>query len=393
MSRKLRAAVLAVGTELTSGQTTNRNAAWISARLADLNVETRLHLTVPDDRELILAGLEQCAREAGLVFVTGGLGPTTDDFTREVIAQWCGQELRFDEPSWNAINERLGRMGVRVAESNRQQCWFPEHAVPLPNAQGTARGFWFRHAGTDLWALPGPPREIEAIWNDSIASQLEQIVPRSEPLRLLRWQCLGKSESELGEITERALAGSGVTTGYRAHRPYIEIKVWCPENRLAGARPFLAALERAIAPWLVCRDDEDLAAELLALLDQSGAEAIRVIDAFTGGELGKRLGTLAAQPSWRALWGRMHLSTLWNDPLESPQGIPVPASRSLRLTVEASGHSTWRARLEGPDSFAREEEFEFPYKKLENPEILARTRTAIAELAMKHWRDWLRAAK
>ncbi|MCM2324110.1 MAG: competence/damage-inducible protein A, partial [Oligoflexia bacterium] len=146
-----RASVLAVGTELTAGETLNRNAAWISEKLTRLGVEVVLHETVRDSRPEILAALEHCGRSSELLFVTGGLGPTTDDFTREVIAEWIGKPLQFHEPSWTGIQERLRQLAVPVAPSNRQQCFFPEGARVLPNSQGTANGFLLQKDGLLLW--------------------------------------------------------------------------------------------------------------------------------------------------------------------------------------------------------------------------------------------------
>src|SRR4051812_12548700 len=115
-----KASILAVGTELTSGQITNRNAAWISEKLVDLGIHVVLHETVADDRPMIRGALDRCAQVSQLIFVTGGLGPTTDDFTREVIADWLGQKLEFHEDAWQKILTRLGVYGIPIAESNRQ---------------------------------------------------------------------------------------------------------------------------------------------------------------------------------------------------------------------------------------------------------------------------------
>src|ERR1035437_9389966 len=108
------ATVLAVGTELTDGQTLNRNSQWISQRLTDLKFRVMIHETVPDDRALILEALARLSSKAGLLFITGGLGPTTDDFTREVISQWAGRELIWNESAWQEIVDRFTRLGIPI---------------------------------------------------------------------------------------------------------------------------------------------------------------------------------------------------------------------------------------------------------------------------------------
>ena len=259
------ASVLAIGTEITTGQITNRNAAWISQQLAELGIEVTLHETVPDDRPLIQSALDRCAETSHLIFVTGGLGPTSDDFTRDEIAKWARQEMEFHEPSWKHIETRLGRFNIPIAQSNRQQCFFPKGARVIMNLEGTANAFTLNACDRKIWVLPGPPREVEAVWKE-ISAQLEAEVPETKPLKLLTWQCIGKSEAELGEITERELAGSGLQIGYRAHRPYVEIKVWCAGSLLKEKRPYFEKLEHAIAPWVAARNGEDLAQTLVSLL-------------------------------------------------------------------------------------------------------------------------------
>ena len=305
-----KASVLAIGTELTTGQVTNRNAAWISQQLTDLGVEVVLHQTVADDRPRMLAALQACSQESQFIFVTGGLGPTTDDFTREVIADWLKKPLQFNSGAWQAIVDRLQGLKIPNAESNRQQCFFPEGSEIIPNPEGTAAGFTSETAQLHqrLWVLPGPPREVSAVWGQGVVSRLRQALPNPDPVRLLTWQCLGKSEAELGEITEKALEGSGLKTGYRAHRPFVEIKVWCPEKLLSQMQPALEALEKAIAPWIHARQGEDLGVRFI----QSTHSQVLIKDFSTGGVLAARLrfiqyGTLMTSETLKILHGDFRL--------------------------------------------------------------------------------------
>lgn len=174
-----KASILAIGTELTTGQTTNRNAAWISSQLDSLHIETVVHITVADNHARIKEALEHCARVSQLIFVTGGLGPTTDDFTREVIASWLEKKLIFNEASWQRILNRLTGVGIPVAPSNRQQCFFPEGCEIIPNPDGTASAFsaLFGQDSQAIWVLPGPPREVSAVWKNGIREAIEKKCP------------------------------------------------------------------------------------------------------------------------------------------------------------------------------------------------------------------------
>lgn len=386
-----KASVLAVGTEITTGQITNRNAAWLSEKLADLGIETVVHETVADDREMIRSGLDRCKALSGMIFVTGGLGPTTDDFTRDVIAEWLGKPLQFYEPSWAKITDRLSRLGVPVAPSNRQQAFYPEGAEVIANDQGTADAFTAR-VGEDcqIWVLPGPPREVESVWQNGLVARVRARVPGLRPLHLMTWQCIGKSEAELGELTERTLAGSGLKTGYRAHRPFVEIKVWCTDEDMRTKTSHLEALDRALAPWLVTRQGEDLATKLLSLAAR--ADEITVADTCSGGILAERIGALLRDPAHAAQAGSWILTTEWTPPGSPGQWVKQALSEAdpLTLTLAIAGFDEtgdWALGLREGE-FIRVEAGPVPYRR---KEWIDRSRRFAVEFALKRWCEWLQS--
>jgi nicotinamide-nucleotide amidase len=387
-----KATVLAIGTELTTGQITNRNAAWISEKLVNMGIEVIFHLTVPDDRPLILEALEDCAEKSQFIFVTGGLGPTSDDFTREVIGQWVNQPMEYHPTVWDAIVKRLSLFGIPIAESNRQQCYFPKGSRVLSNPEGTAAGFCVPlPENKSIWVFPGPPREIAAIWkneSNEISKTLVASVPNLETIKLFTWECLGKSEAELGEMTEKALLGSGLTTGYRAHLPFVEIKVWCPETKISQNQHWLTQLQTAIQPWVVTTQGEDLAEKLLQYLQNH--ESIEILDSATGGILTHRLGLLLRESRYTEWAKNCILATEWDFPA-SPEGwvADVLEKADAQLVTLALGGFT-------PDGLGavgiRIEDKVFqaplqsPYRKVE---LRERTRHFAIEIALKQWADWL----
>lgn len=381
-----RAAVLTIGTELTTGQIVNTNSAWISSKLVDLGVEVMLHETVADDRPAIREALDRCAAKAEIVFVSGGLGPTSDDFTREVIAEWLGVPLEWHEPSWQQIVQRLGKLGVEVAESNRQQCRFPRGAKVLTNPAGTANAFFAEKNSTNLWVLPGPPSEVAAVWKaNAIEDSVRALFPRLAPVELLTWQCLGKSEAALGELTEAALAGSGLRIGYRASRPYVEVKVWVPTGEMERARPFLAKLETAIGPWIVTRQGTDLAAALVKEL--SAYEAIQILDGATAGALSSRLAPHLTSPAFKGVAEKVVLATEWAS-IDSPgewisEALTQADAEALTLAIagfSAMGEWSLGIRL---GSVLDQETLKSPWN---DP---VRSRPAATEIALQHWLRWL----
>lgn len=293
----MKSCVLAVGTEITDGQIINRNASWLSAKVKALGARSVLHLAVPDDRARILAALFQAESEAEIIFVTGGLGPTSDDFTRELVAEWAGLELRFSDQAWSLVTERLTSRGYPVQEFQKQQCFFPEGSRLLWNAQGTAHAFALEVRGKRIFVLPGPPREIEAVWRDHLEGLLREALAGSDPVVTRSWDLLGLGESQVAALVEPLVASRGLEIGYRVHLPYVEFKLSAPRSKTAILDEARGAVEAALSPWIQLRDGADAADELARLL--STVSSIHLEDRVTGSFLLQRLGT-----PLRDVWAR-----------------------------------------------------------------------------------------
>ena len=260
----MKISVLGVGTELTNGQILNRNGQWISESMMKFGVPTSMHLVVPDEKELILQALQFCWDRSDLLFVTGGLGPTSDDFTREIVAQWLNRQMIWDEASWTHIQERLIPRGIEAKEIQKQQCYFPEGSMILKNRMGTANAFQIEHQGKTIFVLPGPPREIEAIWQDHLQSYLQKKTATVDALITLSWDTIGLGESDVADKVEAALKGCDfVEKGYRVHMPFVEVKMSFLKSENGKAQKWIQAVEAAIGPISILRNSED-AAEIVA---------------------------------------------------------------------------------------------------------------------------------
>jgi nicotinamide-nucleotide amidase len=289
------AATLAVGTEITDGQILDRNSAWISQKLVHEGIQVIEHRAVADDRAEIARALGELSAKVDLLFVTGGLGPTSDDFTRDLLAEVFGRPLEFHPASWQQVQDKLTARGVQVREIQRQQCFFPKGSRVLDNPLGTANGFAFdatQEPGgrmVRLVALPGPPAEIAAVWEQGLAQDLSALVPEAEREKLFIYRCLGRGESEIAELTEEIVSGSGVRVGYRAHVPYVEVKLWAKANDVS-AQAVLLQLRQRLQPWIVNENDEDASDKLLARC--LGGGSVRILDFATSGLLQERLGSV-----------------------------------------------------------------------------------------------------
>ncbi len=264
----MKASILAIGTELTTGQIINKNAALLSEKLKNMGLIVTTHLTVPDEKNIILNSLEFLENHSELIFVTGGLGPTSDDFTRDVLAQWAETKMNFDESSWLRIVERLSSRGFKVREMQRQQCFFPENSKILLNSEGTANAFKFevkKDSGIKIvYALPGPPREIEAIWAEHIQSDLNTLTQNFNKLVTKSWDTLGVGESEVAFHVEDVLKDrpfhTNLEIGYRVHLPYVEVKLSYSEKDHLIWKPWIEKIDKTLNTICISRDFNDVAA-------------------------------------------------------------------------------------------------------------------------------------
>jgi nicotinamide-nucleotide amidase len=302
--RLMKATILGIGTELTTGQITNKNGSWISKQLIDYGVITAAHLVVPDDKKLIINALDYCSQNSQVIFVTGGLGPTSDDFTRELISEWTEKKLIFDESSWQHVQDRLTSRGFTVKDIQRQQCYFPESANVLKNNFGTANGFYLKHMKnsfiTHLFILPGPPREIESLWTDHILKWLKDNTRNIDKIITKSFDTLGVGESDVAVLVENALKGKTETLpmdiGYRVHLPYVEVKLSYPESTSYTSDMFVKNVEHALKDITVLKNFQDITELFSNLIAKTD---FAFYDFVSGGFLHHRLsGSLKKNKNW-----------------------------------------------------------------------------------------------
>src|SRR5688500_5571018 len=168
---KVRYELLTLGDELLLGLTANGHLTFIGAQLGRRGVLLQRNVTITDEAEAIASQFRESWARADVVITTGGLGPTCDDRTRDVIADVLGQKLVFNPAIKQSIEERFSRLGRRMTDNNLKQAYVFERGDVLPNANGTAPGLWVEQDGRVLVMLPGPPNELQPMF-------IEQVVPR-----------------------------------------------------------------------------------------------------------------------------------------------------------------------------------------------------------------------
>src|ERR1041385_408026 len=158
------AEIIAVGSEMLTSQRIDTNSLYITDQLNALGVEVRLKLIVGDDRALLTDAVKSALSRAEIVILTGGLGPTEDDVTREAVAAALDRELVFSQEICDGIEERFRRRQRKMAEINKRQAYVVAGAEPLPNLNGTAPGQWIEHQSRAVILLPGPPGELKPMF-------------------------------------------------------------------------------------------------------------------------------------------------------------------------------------------------------------------------------------
>lgn len=363
----MKISVLSIGTELTIGQIANRNGQWISRQFKSLGVPSAMHLVVPDEKALILSSLKFCAEHSDHIFITGGLGPTSDDFTRDVITEWTGLKTFWDEASWQHIQDRLNSRGMVAKEIQKQQCYFPEGAKVLTNRMGTANAFALQYQGKEIYVLPGPPREIEAIWQDHILARMKEKTRHLDHEVTKSWDTIGLGESDIAELTEKALVGCPFEKAYRVHLPFVEFKLSYPESRKDEAQQWAEKVELAIGSYTLLRDG----AEASALLAQKLTSQKKV---FICDEIPKSFLLNRLFPHCKQLLADKKLNFM----TEMPENLD-PESLVLHLKDEGGGTAKAEWLRKGQN---QSQSLLSPFK---SPLLKEREEQFFAEMAMIFW--------
>ena len=184
----MKAEIITVGTEILLGDILNTNSRYLSRELAAMGIEMYYQITVGDNEERLLKTLEESLNRSDIVICTGGLGPTEDDITKEVCAKYFGYELELHKPSLDAMIERFKHMNRVPTKNNEKQAYFPKEAYILKNDNGTAPGCIMEKEGKMIVVLPGPPKEMESMFENYVKPYLSKLtddVIESEVLRII----------------------------------------------------------------------------------------------------------------------------------------------------------------------------------------------------------------
>ncbi len=295
-----RAALIAIGTELTLGQTVDTNSAWLAQRLASFGIRCRSVTLAPDELGPIRAALERAAAESEWVVVTGGLGPTDDDLTRAALAGALGEVLVEDDAALAHLRAFFAQRGRELPEGNERQALRPASAEMLPNPWGTAPGLAARLGAARVFVLPGVPGEMRAMFSDSIAPRLRAEARATVVQR--RVNTCGLPESEVGRrLQDLMQRGRNPEVGTTAAYGVIGVRVNAEGSTAAEAAALAEAdlreIERRLGDAVFSRDNETLAQAVGRRLVAQGG-TLAVAESCTGGMLGAALTDAAGASAY-----------------------------------------------------------------------------------------------
>lgn len=285
---------IAVGTELLLGQIVNTNASWIGSRLADAGLAHYRQSVVGDNLDRVVAAIRSAASRADAVILSGGLGPTRDDLTREAMAVAAGVALKRDDEYATRLRAYWESRGRPMPESNLKQADQPVGAIPLENPKGTAPGLRLDMDDTVLFAVPGVPAELYPMIDDHVMPMLRQLAGGGDAVmvsRLIRtW---GESESMVGEILDDLfVSSSNPTLAFLASAGEIKVRLTARAATAEAAEALIEPVEAEVRQRLGSRvfgADGDTIEEVIYSLLRAQGWSLGTAESATGGMIAARL--------------------------------------------------------------------------------------------------------
>lgn len=295
----MRVELVSVGTELLLGDIVNTNTAYLSKELAALGFGVFRQTTVGDNRERLIKTLESAFLENDTVIITGGLGPTDDDITKECAAEYFGREFYFHEYSWVKILERLTRSGRNIiTENNKKQAMIPEGAIVLENYCGTAPGIIIEENNKRIILLPGPPREMRDMFEKSVKPYLEKFSSKQFISKYVRFYGIGESllETKIKDIMDNQ---TNPTLALYAKTGEVLLRITVSGDDKAECedliRKQLDEIEKRVGEYIYLVGDEDISSTqtemntVVANLLIENKFTISIAESLTGGKISSML--------------------------------------------------------------------------------------------------------
>jgi len=330
--RSLSAEIVTTGTEILLGEIVDTNAAWIAQQLRDVGVNLYYKTTVGDNLERVKQVIRLCTSRSDLIIVSGGLGPTKDDITRHAIAEATDRPLEMNLTALETLKARFARFGAEMTENNLQQAMIPTGATMIDNPVGTAPGFIVETESSTVIALPGVPREMKHLMQETVIPYIRQRLNNEGIIRRRVLRTVGIGESMIDERLGDFMTWSNPTVGLAAHTAQCDVRITARAASAADADVMLDELEKAIrqriGQFIYSGTSEEAFESVVAhLLQQAGAQ-VAILESNTGGDVATRLTNAAGDTPVVAL-----------ATVTGQSDVPESVARELGAKAKVAGYS------------------------------------------------------
>ncbi|MFL2935158.1 MAG: competence/damage-inducible protein A [Myxococcota bacterium] len=287
--------ILTIGDEVVRGEIVDSNKALIAQRLLELDLECQYQVSLRDDPADMKAAFELAIQRSDLVIVSGGLGPTRDDITTEVLAETLGREIQLDEDSLETMRLFFARVGREMAETNRKQAFFPTEADILANPEGTAPGFSVEEKGTVFFCLPGVPRELTRMLDEQVFPRIEARLDSAGEVVRIRTRMLrtfGMGESTLEKELSGIARDGDVELAFRTSFPDNFLRVMARGSSIEEADRKIDSVAKQIRERLgdlIYGEGTDPMEAVVGRLLTEGGQTVAVAESCTGGGIAQKL--------------------------------------------------------------------------------------------------------
>jgi nicotinamide-nucleotide amidase len=283
----MNAEILSIGTEILLGEIVDTNSAYIAERLPALGIDVYYKHVVGDNLGRLVEVIELARERADIVITTGGLGPTEDDLTREAIAVVHGERTAVDPDLETWLRGLYQRRGAVMPERNIKQTWLIPSARAIPNPRGTAPGWWVERDGKVVIAMPGPPAEMQRMWDEEVSPEL---LKRHTGTVLIKrtLKTAGMGESNVDEAISHLLKGTNPAIGIYARADGVHVRLGAkaptPDEARALIAPVEAEIRKILAPHVWGADDDTFESVVGQMLVERGL-TLAAMESCTGGLL------------------------------------------------------------------------------------------------------------
>lgn len=290
MSKLAVCELISVGTEILLGDILNTDAQYLSIELAKLGISVIHQSTVGDNRERLLAQLDEAAKRSDIIILSGGLGPTSDDLTKEVCCEFFGKEMFLHEPTVEKIKEYFSSKGIEMAQNNLKQAMLPKDCVIFPNDNGTAPGMAIEKDGVHILVLPGPPRELKPMFQNCAVPYLIQFSDRIIVSHNIR--TFGIGESSMAEKVNDLFDAQNPTVAPYAKDGEALLRVTAmaktKEDAESLCEPIIEEIKNRLDAYVYGVDYNCIEEAVVAMLKEHHLK-VATAESCTGGLIAKRI--------------------------------------------------------------------------------------------------------